>query len=84
VEFCRDNTHHLKVLEINDTSLSGKDSSISVSPQDAPQDSSVILALNCLMIRGVTFDLTVASKFRNLIAQVTYKALKRRNYCCWW
>jgi hypothetical protein len=76
VEFCRDNTH-FKVLTIEDMTLFDKDSSISVSPQDGPQDSSAILALDRLTVTGVTFEESnVATKFLNFIAHVTYPVLE--------
>ena len=47
-EFCRGNTH-LKVMEIYNTSFSDDELTISVPPQDEPQDSSFILALEELI-----------------------------------
>jgi hypothetical protein len=76
VEFCRGNTH-LKDLSITKTSFSDADSTISVPPQNGPQDSSAILALDKLTMSGVTFDnSSAATKFSNYIAHVTYPALR--------
>jgi hypothetical protein len=75
VEFCRDNTH-LKVLEIQFTWFAEEDYTISVSPKDGPTDSSFILALDLLSVEKVYFkDSTVATRFSNFIAHMTYTAL---------
>ena len=74
-EFCRDNSN-LKVLKVQNTHLLERDSTISVSPQDSPQDSFAILALDELTMRSITFEnSTVATKSVNFFADVTYPAL---------
>ena len=78
VEFCRNNTH-LKVLEIYRARFTDKKESaisFSSSPQNGPQDSSAILALDKLAMRQITFeDSTVATTFLSSFQHVTYTTL---------
>ena len=76
VKFCRDNAH-LKVLDLSYTRFSDEDSMIYVSQHDGPQDTSFNLALDELSVYGVTLENSSAeTKFRNLIAHVTYTCLR--------
>jgi hypothetical protein len=57
--------------------LFDEDSSISVSPQPGPLDSSMITALDELTVNQVTFENSTAqTKFLNFIAHLTYPALE--------
>jgi hypothetical protein len=81
-DFCRGNTH-LKVLILGHTlALVDEGSTISASSQDGPQDSwSADLALDKLKIWLLTFkDSTVATKFSNFLAHVTYSTLELEKF----
>ena len=74
-EFCRDNSN-LKVLDISCTTLYGPDSTIYVSSQDVPKNSTAALALNKLTVNHVDFvELSVATLFSNFTTRLTYPAL---------
>ena len=73
VAFCHSNSH-LKELEINITSFSVEETTIS---QDALQNPSFILALDKLAMTEATFqNSSVATKLLNFMAHVTYPALE--------
>ena len=74
-EFCRDNSN-LKILEIQGSTLSNADSTVSAPPQNGPQDCSTILALDELTVMGVNFvESSVATLFSSFTARLTYTAL---------
>ena len=77
VEFCRDNSTHLKRLVFGTLRLSDEESTNSVSPQDAgQQDFSAVLNLGELRVWQISFEnSTVETKFLNFIANVTYSIL---------
>jgi hypothetical protein len=75
-EFCRENTY-LKVLTMHDTHLIDQDSTIYVSPQNGPPNSSAVLALAELTITSVWLEKEAeVTKFLSIIEQVTYTKLE--------
>ena len=75
VDFCRDNSS-LKVLEICFMYLSGDRAGMSLSPNDRPQDSSVIPTLDELIVYSLyMIDSTAATEFKKFVASVNYSAL---------